>query len=100
MGHSPFSETWVRHLPGVRYLCSRQEIFPGGSDDKESAYNGGDQGLIHESGRSPREGNGNPLQYSCLENSMDRETWRAIVNEVARVGQDLATNHRHHIEML
>ena len=42
--------------------------FPGGSDGKESAYNAGDPGLILGSGRSPGEGNGNPLQYSCLEN--------------------------------
>ena len=46
--------------------------FPGGSDGKESACSAGDQGLIPESGRSPGEGNGNPLQYSCLENPMDR----------------------------
>ena len=45
--------------------------FPGGSDDKESACNVGDQGSIPGSGRSPGEGNGNPLQYSCLENPMD-----------------------------
>ena len=46
--------------------------FPGGSDGKESACNAGDQGSIPESGRSPGEGNVNPLQYSCLENSMGR----------------------------
>ena len=48
-------------------------------------------GLIPELGRSPGEANSNPLQYSCLENSMDRETWRAIVHGVARVGHDLGT---------
>ena len=42
-------------------------------------------------GRSPGEGNGNPLQYPCLENPMDREAWQATVNGVARVGHDLAT---------
>ena len=47
--------------------------FPGGSDSKESACNTGDLGLIPETGRSPEEGNGYPLQYSCLENSMNRE---------------------------
>ena len=47
--------------------------FPGGSDGKESACNAGDQGSIPGSGRSPEEGNGNPLQYSCLENPMDRQ---------------------------
>ena len=46
--------------------------FPGGSDGKESACNAGDLGLIPGSERSPGEGNGNPLQYSCLENSMDK----------------------------
>ena len=46
--------------------------FPGGSVGKESAYNAGDPGLIPEWGRSPREGNGNPLQDSCLENYMYR----------------------------
>ena len=45
--------------------------FPGGSDGKESAYNAGDLGLIPGWGRSSEEGNGNPLQYSCLENPMD-----------------------------
>ena len=49
--------------------------FPGGSDSKESAYNAGDPGLIPGSRRSPGEGNGNPLQYSCLEKPMDREAW-------------------------
>ena len=58
--------------------------FPGGSDGKESACNAGDQGSIPESGRSPGEGNDNPLQYSCLENSMDREAWRATVYGVAK----------------
>ena len=46
--------------------------FPGSSDGKESACNAGDLGSIPGSGRSPEEGNGYPLQYSCLENSMDR----------------------------
>ena len=50
-------------------------IFPGGSDGKASAYNAGDLGSISGSGRSPREGNGNPLQYSFLENPMDGGTW-------------------------
>ena len=47
--------------------------FPGVSDGKASSYNAGDPGLIPWSGRSPGKGNGNPLQYSCLENPMDRE---------------------------
>ena len=49
--------------------------FPGGSDSKEPAYNAGDMGSIPGSGRFPGEGNGNPLQYSCLENSVNRGTW-------------------------
>ena len=51
----------------------------------------GDLGSIPGLGRSPREGNSNPLQYSCLENPMDRGAWRATVHRVARVGHDLAT---------
>ena len=53
--------------------------FPGGSDSKESACKAEDEGLIPELGRSLKEGNDYPLQYSCLENSMDRGAWRAIV---------------------
>ena len=58
--------------------------FPGGSDGKASAYNVGDLGSIPGSGRSPGEGNGNPLQDSCLENPMDRGTWWATVHGVAK----------------
>ena len=52
--------------------------FPGGSGGKASACNGGDLGLIPGLGRSPGAGNGNPLQYSGLENSVDRGDWRAV----------------------
>ena len=58
--------------------------FSGGSDGKESACNVGDLGSIPRLGRSPGEGNGNPLQYSCLENSMDRGFWQATVHGVAK----------------
>ena len=58
--------------------------FPGGSDSKESACNAGDLGLIPELGRSPGVGNGTPLQYSCLENSMDRGAWWATVHGVTK----------------
>ena len=58
--------------------------FPGGSDSKESACNTGDTGLIPGTGRSPEEGNGYPLQYSCMENSMDREDLWATVHGVAK----------------
>ena len=50
--------------------------FPGCSDNKESVWNAGDPGSVPGFGRSPGEGNGNPLHYSCLENSMDREAWQ------------------------
>ena len=66
--------------------------FPGGSDGKESACNAEDLGSIPGSGRSPGEGNGNPLQYSCLENSMDRGAWQAKVHELQRVGHDWTAN--------
>ena len=59
-------------------------IFPGGWDGQESAYNAGDSGPIPGSGRSPGEGNGNPLQYFCLENPMDRGAWQATVYRVAK----------------
>ena len=58
--------------------------FPGGSDGKASAYNAGDLGSIPGSGRSPGKGNGNPLQYSCLENSVDGGAWQATVHGVAK----------------
>ena len=58
--------------------------FPGGSNGKESACNAGDPGLIPGSGKSPGEGNGSPLQYSCQENSMDRGAWWATVHGVAK----------------
>ena len=57
--------------------------LPGGSDSKESACNVGDMDSIPELGRSPGDGNGNPLQYSCLENSMNRGTRWATVKSVA-----------------
>ena len=65
--------------------------LPGGSDSKESACNAGDRGLIPVSKRSPGEGNGNPLQYSCLENSMDRGAWRATIHGVTESDTTKAT---------
>ena len=65
--------------------------FPGGSVGKESACKAEDPGLIPGLGRSPGEGNSNPLQYSCLENPLDRGAWQATVHGVARVGHSLAT---------
>ena len=59
-------------------------FLSGGSDGKESACKSEDLGLIPRLGRSPSEGNGNPLPYSCLENPMDRGAWWAIVHMVPK----------------
>ena len=73
-------------LPSLMFLISNlfdiplSVCSPGGSDRKEFACNAGGPGSIPESGRSPAEGNGYPLHYSCLENSMDRGTWQATVH--------------------
>ena len=58
--------------------------FPGGSDSRESACNVRDLGLIPGLGRSPGEGNDDPLQYSCLGSPMDRGTWQATVHGIAK----------------
>ena len=68
---------WTEHVNLCKFLC-----FPGGSDSKESACNAGDVSSIPGSGRSSGEENGYPLQYSCLENSMDRGAWWVIVHGV------------------
>ena len=70
------------HLFKKYFHCSGH--FAGGSDGKASACNAGDLGSIPGSGRSPEEGNGNPLQYSCLGNSMDGGAWWATVHRVAK----------------
>ena len=70
------------------HSCNSHLCFPGGSDGKESACSAGgtgDAGSIPPSGRSPGEGNGNPLQYSCLGNPMDRGVWWAPVHGVTRL---------------
>ena len=67
-------------------FCSNVTLlkgFPGGSDSKESTCNAGDLGSVPGLGRSTGEGNGNPLQYSFLENLMDREAWQTIVHGIA-----------------
>ena len=66
----------------IRFSSLRR--FPGSSDGKVSACNAGHPGSIPGSGTSPGEGNGNPLQYSCLESSMDGEAWLATVHGVAK----------------
>ena len=63
---------------------SAGEGFPGGSDGKASVCNAGDPGSIPGLGRSPGEGNGSPIQYSCLENPMDGGAWQATVHGVAK----------------
>ena len=66
-------------------------VYPGGSDSIEYTRNAGDLGLIPGLGGSPGEGHGNPLQYSSLENPMDRGALQDTVHGVARVGHNLAT---------
>ena len=69
------------HLISITSFPGR---FPGSSDGKVSVCNAGDLGSIPGSGRSPGVGSGNPVQYSCLENSMDGEAWWATVHGVAK----------------
>ena len=71
-------------LPDILKMQRTGKGFPGGSDGKVSACNARDLGSVPESGRSPGEGNGNPLQYSCLENSIDGGAWWATVHGVAK----------------
>ena len=66
------------------YILNLAVSFPGSSEGKESACNEGDPSLIPGLGRSPGEGNGNTLQYSCMENSMDRGAWWARVQAVTK----------------
>ena len=65
-------------------LIDFPDDFPGDSDGKESSCYAGGLGLILGSGRSPEEGNGSPLRYSCLENSVDRGAWQATVHGVTK----------------
>ena len=84
------------------YSCSLDSVYvfllglPCSSVCKESACSAGDLGLIPGLVRSPGEGNGNPLQCSCLENPMDRGAWRATVHG----SQDSDTNHHHRVFVL
>ena len=80
---------------GTLKLTSKELVsnlgFPGGSLAKNSPVSAGDMGSVPESGRFPGEGNGSPLQYSCLGNPMGREAWQAYSpGGVTRVGHDLA----------
>ena len=90
-----------RTLYSIWHLINDVLGFPRGSDSKESAPSAGDPGSVPELGRAPGEGNGNPLQYPCLENPMDRAAWRApwgkatSVGSLKRVGHDWATKYFH-----
>ena len=78
------SSFWHPHSYYRRTLAWRPTMHPGGSVGKESACSAGDPGSIPGSGRSPGEGNGNPLQYPCLENPMNRGAWWAAVHGVEK----------------
>ena len=67
--------------------------FSGGLDSKESACDARNPGSITELGRSPGGGTGHPLQYSCLENSMDRGVWRATIHGVTKTQTQLSDQH-------
>ena len=73
--------------------CQSHLGFPGGSGSKESACNAGDPGLIPAWERPSGKGNGNPFQYSCLENPTDRGAWQATVHSVAKSQTPLSNQH-------
>ena len=82
------------HVKGMKRTLPRPILdFLGGSVGKESTCNVGDLGLIPWSGRTPGEWHGNPLQYSCMENLMDKGTWRATVHGVAKSRTQRVTKH-------
>ena len=83
--------TWEDLTQQLHLLKSQTQGFPHSSVDKESACSAGDPASIPGLGRSPGEGNGNPLQYSCLENPIDRGAWQVTVDGVARVRHDLVS---------
>ena len=81
------------------WLSSWEVGFFDGSDDKESACNAGNLSSVLATGRCPGEGNGKPLQYSCLENSMHRGAWRATVHGVAKGWTRLSHSHIYNIQL-
>ena len=83
MNHQ-LSLRWCLWPPEQHFLALQGPTTLGGSDGDESACNAGELGSIPGLRRSPEEGNGNPLQYSCLENPMDRGAWGATVHGVAQ----------------
>ena len=86
--------TWQATVHGVAKSWTRLSDFthslPGGSDGKEFACNVGELGLIPGLARSPGGGYGNPLQYSCRDNPMDREGWQVTVHGVAKIWTQLS----------
>ena len=82
----------VSSMVTILHYCVYQSQLPYGSDSKESTCNAGHPGSIPRSGRSAGEGNGNPLQYSCLENPMNGGAWRAQSTGSQRIAHDCATN--------
>ena len=94
MGSQRARHDWVTELNWTESLCWG---FPDSSADKESTCSAGDPSLIPGPGRSPGGGHGNPLQYSCLQNPMDRGPWQATVRGSHRVGQDLAHTQSHRL---
>ena len=93
----PRSDSWVRKIPWKSERLPTPVFlrFPGDSDDEESACNAGGLDLNPGLGRSPGEENGYPLQYSCLENSMERGAWQAAVHGVAKSRTQLSYFHFH-----
>ena len=87
----PLWSLWLLGWSGFTCYLRSFEDFPGGSDAKASVYNAGDLGSSPGLGRSPGEGNGNPLQYYCLENPMDRGAWWATIHGVAESWTQLST---------
>ena len=83
-GHCQGVVNIIHQLNKFHLNTSSLVPFPGGSDGKDSACNAGDQGLMPRLGGFPGAGIGNPLQYSCLENSMDSDAWWATVHVVAK----------------
>ena len=77
-------DTYYLFIICIKNVFSEFVDFPGGSDGKESACRAGDPGWILGLGRSPGEGNSNPLQYSCLGNLMDRSAWQATALRVTK----------------
>ena len=104
---SPHSHQHSKRVPVARYpqyglfqmsdslpVCSIWKVmFPRGSAGKELPVNAGDSGLNPGSGRPPGEGNGNPHQYSCLKNSMDRGAWQVQSVELQRVRHNYTCTH-------